>query len=192
MARRLMTRACAFLFVAILTAGMLTACTTIETGAYSAERANFSEYQTFSWINADPYVAAEDAAPVSPLARSMIAREIREQLVRIGFTYTDDREAADMLVSYTIGSRDKVRMDAYPVGYRGHWGWHTPRSHYYFRDVELKEYTQGTLGVDIFDNETGRPIWHGWAKKTVTDRDRQNPGPTIEKGVAQLFESFAG
>jgi hypothetical protein len=26
----------------------------------------------------------------------------------------------------------------------------------------------------------------------VTERDRQNPGPTIEKGIAQLFASFPG
>ena len=192
MTRRLITRACELVSIALLTAGMLTACTTIETGAYSDDRANFADYQTFSWINADPYVAADDAAQLSPLARSMIAAEIREQLVRIGFTYTEDRDAADMLVSYTIGARDKVRMDTYPVGFRGHWGWHTPYEHYFFRDVALENYTQGTLGVDIFENESGRPIWHGWAMKTVTERDRQNPGPTIEKGIAQLFASFPG
>lgn len=114
MTRRSMIRACEFLSIAMLAAGMLTACSTIETGAYAGERASFADYQTFSWINADPYVAADGAAPVS------------------------------------------------------------------------------SLGVDIFDNETGRPVWHGWAMKTVTEQDRQNRGPTIEKGIAQLFAAFPG
>lgn len=97
-----------------------------------------------------------------------------------------------MLVSYTIGARDKLRIESYPVEFRGHWGWHEPFGHYYFRHVELEHYTQGTLGVDIFDNENGRPVWHGWAQKTVTDSDRQDPEQTIERGIARLFASFPG
>jgi hypothetical protein len=44
--------------------------------------------------------------------------------------------------------------------------------------------------VDIFDNKSGKPVWHGWAEKTVTDSDRSNPGPAIKTGVGGIFESF--
>ncbi len=44
--------------------------------------------------------------------------------------------------------------------------------------------------MDIFDNESGKPVWHGWAEKTVTESDRDDPGPAIEEGIGKLFEAF--
>ncbi len=171
---------------------LLAGCATIETGSYADPGAAFDGFRTFSWIGESAHVAAVDEPAASPLVHSMIAAEIRKNLVSQGYVFTDERDEADMLVSYTIGTRDKLRMESYPVDFRGHWGWHKPYSHYYFRHVELEQYTQGTLGVDIFDNESGRPVWHGWAQKTVTDSDRQDPARTIERGVARLFASFPG
>ena len=115
---------------------------------------------------------------------------LQRQLELQGYTFAENGESADFSVAYTVGTRDKIRMESYPTGYRGHWGWHDPHSHYYFRKVSADNYTQGTLGVDIFDNETGKPVWHGWAEKTVTQSDRADPGPTIEEGIAKLFQSF--
>lgn len=167
-------------------------CATITTGSYSDPGVDISDFRTFSWIGDSAYVPPADEAAAIPPVHSMIAAGIRRQLVSLGYTYIDDREEADLLVSYTIGTRDKLRMESYPEDFRGHWGWHQPYSHYYFRHVEPEKYTEGTLGVDIFENETGRPVWHGWAQKTVTDSDRQDPERTIERGIARLFASFPG
>lgn len=169
---------------------LLGSCAAISTGSYVDETANFAAYRSFSWINEKPYIPTNTSIPVSALALSMIESGIRRQLEQKGYAFTEDRDTADVLVAYTVGTRDKMRMDSYPVGYRGHWGWHDPYDHYYFRRASAENYTQGTLGVDIFDNESGKPVWHGWAEKTVTKSDRSNPGPTIEEGVAKLFESF--
>lgn len=167
-------------------------CAAIKTGSYVDESADFQTYQSFSWIGTQPYVPAEGSSAINPLARTMIDNAIRDELQQQGFAFTTDREAADFLVAYTVGSRDKVRIESYPVSYRGHWGWHTPHSHYYFRKIEARNYTEGTLGVDLFDNETGRPVWHGWAQKTVTEQDRADPAPTIKAGIAKLFVAFPG
>lgn len=171
-------------------ASILGACATINTGSYVDDAADFATYQSFSWIADGPYIATASDVRVNPLALSMIETSLQAQLQQRGYQFIADREAADFLVAYTVGTRDKIRMESYPVGYRGHWGWHDPHSHYYFRHVSAENYTQGSLGVDIFDNETGKPVWHGWAEKTVTEDDRTNPGPTIKDGIAKLFESF--
>ncbi len=173
-------------------AAMMFGCTMINTGSYSDPAADFGEFRTFAWIGESAHVSSDLDAPASPLIHSMIADEIHKNLISRGYSYTADRDEADMLVSYTIGTRDKLRMESYPEDFRGHWGWHEPYSHYYFRHVELEQYTPGTLGVDIFDNESGRPVWHGWAQKTVTDSDRQDPERTIERGIARLFAAFPG
>lgn len=180
------------LTIVLVLAAVLGSCATIRTGAYSDETADFGAFESFSWLQDDPYVAPESGSAVNPLARKMIETAIRTELQNKGYRFTEKREDAGFLVAYTVGSRDKVRIESYPVDYRGHWGWHDPRSHYFFRDIKARNYTEGTLGIDIFDNETGKPVWHGWAQKTVTAEDRADPAPTINAGVAKLLAAFPG
>jgi hypothetical protein len=127
---------------------------------------------------------------ISPLTQSKIQDAIRIELEKQGFEFRDDRDEADFVVAYTVGARDKVRIDSYPADYRGRWGWHVDYSYYFVREVSAHTYTQGTLGVDIFDNDSNKPVWHGWAEKTITASDRADPSKTINVGVAKLFESF--
>jgi hypothetical protein len=174
----------------VLFAIFIGACATIQTGSHHDETTNFAAYQSFSWIDEDPYISGEAAVLVSPLAQQQIKDAIRNQLEQMGYLYTQDLGNADFAVSYTVGTREKISIDSYPVEYRGRWGWHVPYSYYSYRDVSAHSYTKGTLGVDIFDNESGKPVWHGWAEKTVTQSDRQDPTESIEEGVKLLFASF--
>lgn len=177
------------IFLLLLLASFLSSCETIRANSHFDETTNFDAYQSFSWIDDAPYISAQNSFPVSPLTQSMIKSEIQKRLEQMGYAYMDNRADADFVVAYTIGTRNEFRVDSYPGHYRGNWGWHVPYS-YYYHDYTVHTYTKGTLGVDIFDNESGKPVWHGWAEKTVTDSDRDDPGPAIEEGVAKLFETF--
>ncbi len=169
---------------------LIGACATIQTGSHYDETTNFAEYRSFSWIDEDPYITGEASLLVSPLAQQQIKDAIQIQLQQKGYSFTQDRGNADFVVSYTVGTREKIRIDSYPVEYRGRWGWHVPYSYYSYRDIPAHTYTKGTLGVDIFDNESSKPVWHGWAEKTVTESDRQDPTEAIEAGVRLLFADF--
>ena len=57
-------------------------------------------------------------------------------------------------------------------------------------ETAIRTELQGQGYFDLFDNETGKPVWHGWAQKTVTSRDRADPEPTINAGIAKLFAGF--
>ena len=178
-------------FIALmLLTSLLGACATIRTGSHFDETTDFGAYQSFSWIDDTPYISAENAFPVSALALSMVKSEIQAQLELKGYAYTDVRDNADFVVAFTVGTREEIRIDSYPADYRGRWGWHVPYSHYYYREISAHTYNKGTLGVDIFDNESGKPVWHGWAENTVTESDRDDPGPAIEEGIGKLFEAF--
>lgn len=169
---------------------VLGACATISTGSHFDNTADFGAYNSFSWIDDKPLIAAEDSIPISAMAQSKITAEVQRQLELAGYMFIDDRGAADLLVGITVGTRDQIRVDSYPRTYRGHWGWHVPYSYYQFHEISAHSYTKGTLGIDIFDTKSEKPVWHGWAEKTVTESDRQDPGPSIEAGIAKLFESF--
>ncbi len=178
------------LFTILLVPFLLIACATISTGSHYDKTTDFGAYKSFSWIDTSPLIASSNSRPVSARAQSIIAAEIRRQLEYAGYSYIDNRDAADFVVGFTVGTRDEIRIDSYPRYYRGHWGWHVPYSYYEFHEVSAHSYTKGTLGVDIFDSRSAKPVWHGWAEKTITSSDRQDPDTSIQAGIAKLFESF--
>jgi hypothetical protein len=169
---------------------LFTACSTISTGSHHDETTNFGAYQTFSWINEVPYISDDSTVRISPLTQSKIQQAIRAELERKDYSFTDERDSADFVVAYTVGTRDAIRVNSYPVAYRGAWGWHVRGSYYYIHETVEHSYTEGTLGVDIFDGKSSKPVWHGWAEKTITESDREDPSSVIREGVAKLFESF--
>lgn len=180
------------LFATILC--MLAGCSTMQTGAHLDETNSFGAYRTFSWIDEDPLVVASDGSgagmPVDPLTKTKIQRAIRAEFENTGYRFVEERDSADFVVAYTVGSREQISIDSYPELYRGAWGWHVRGSYFYAREFRAHSYTRGTLAIDVFDNTTKQPVWHGWAEKTVTTADRRDPGPAIEEAVRRLVESF--
>jgi hypothetical protein len=169
---------------------VVAACASIRTGSHFNETINFGAYKTFSWIDDVPYVVDDSGIRISPLTQDKIQRAIKSQLTLQGFSFIEEFGAGDFIVAFTVGTREKMRVTSYPSDYRGNWGWHVYGSHYYIREYTEHSYTEGTLGVDIFDGESKQPVWHGWAEKSITESDRKDPSAVILKGVAQLFESF--
>jgi hypothetical protein len=170
----------------------LQGCETIDAGSHYDETNDFGEYRSFSWIDDKPYIEGEGRSEVrvDPLTQTKIERAIRAELERKGYSFTEDRDDADFVVAYTVGTRNELTVDSYPYPYSGAWGWHVYGSHYYVREYREHSYTRGTLSVDVFDGESNSPVWHGWAEKTITGSDREDPSQTIIEAVARLFEEF--
>jgi len=168
----------------------LAACATISTGSHYDETTNFGAYQTFSWIDDAPYISDDSTVRLSPLTQSKIQQAIQTQLESKGYSFIEDRNSADFVIAYTVGTREKISVTSYPVGFHGSWGWHVHGSYYYVREYSEHRYTEGTLGVDIFDGKSSKPVWHGWAEKSITESDREDPSSVIKEGVAKLFQSF--
>ena len=178
--------------IVAITALLLSACSTLQVGSHFDETNNFGLYRSFSWIDESPYIQSpsRDAVTVSPLSQAKIERAIRRQFETMGYAFVADREKADFVVAYTVGTRREITIDSYPVLYRGPWGWHVYGSLYYPNEVHRHEYVRGTLAVDVFDARSRRPVWHGWAEKTVTYSDRKDPGPSIDAAVENLLLQF--
>ena len=114
---------------------------------------------------------------------------IAANLSGAGLQQVDDPENADLAVSFTLGSRDELRVDSYPMPYRtgvDRWTW--GRS--YYTDVTVREYTKGQFALDLFDVKQRAPVWHGKASKTITSADRSAPVETINEIVAEVLAEY--
>jgi Domain of unknown function (DUF4136) len=46
------------------------------------------------------------------------------------------------------------------------------------------------LSIDVFDNHTHRPVWHGWAKKDLSEKDIEQSEEPIRQSVAAVLSKF--
>jgi hypothetical protein len=165
---------------------LLVACDSIQTNSDFNPAFDFSNYHTFSWISDNPMIAASPT--VSPLTQGRVELAIIDVLQQKGIAFVSNPAQADFVVAFTAGSHQKYRVDTttYPVGYRGPYMWGMG----YYQDIDVHEYTQGRLSIDMFDTKLRQPVWHGWGTKSVTGSDRNNPAPVIQKAVAAILKDF--
>src|SRR6185503_9213597 len=103
-----------------------------------------------------------------------------------------DPAAADFVVDYTIGSRERTDVNTYPDPYVG-WGWGRRDwwgYPYWGNDVDVRQYREGTLSIDMFDARSHRPVWHGWAKKQLTRSDIASSQEPIRHAVDAVLKDF--
>ncbi|MDB2378454.1 DUF4136 domain-containing protein [Luminiphilus sp.] len=165
----------------------LSACSSMTVESDFNAGTDFSSYKTFAFISDKPLLTVYNA-PISPLFEGRVMRAVQDDLSAKGYEFVDDRENADFVVSFSIGGRDELRVSNYPSQYRGPttWTWGAP----YYTEVDVTNYTEGTLAIDIFDVASRAPVWHGWAVKTLYSEDRRNPTPLINDAVEAILEDF--
>jgi len=125
--------------------------------------ANFSQYQTFTFANAVP------PAGMDPVAYERIRMAVEQGLTGRGFTKAAE---GDLTVIITLGAQNRTDIDTWGV---------------FGRQVDVRQYTEGQLSVDVFDTKTKQPLWHGKATDTVGSS--LNP-EKIDKEVAKLMAQF--
>lgn len=184
--------------VSLLT--FLGACASTFEASYDYDRKhNFANYQTFAWISKNPMIVAETTRMVNPLLEGHIMSALKDGLTAKGFRHVMMPENADFVVSFTVGSRDKIKVDSYPTmsggyyagGPPGHWGWGGGYyGGYYGTETTVRQYTKGMLAVDIFDVRERRPVWHAVATKTIQESDREKAVETVNMAVNSILGGF--
>jgi hypothetical protein len=161
--------------------------TTMEALSDYDHSQDFSHYKTYAWMEDDPVMGARSASSgSSPLNSSRTVKAIQAELERKGYRKVEDRAAADFVVTYTIGARDRLDVESYPVPYRGPWLW----DWYAGRETSVRTYTEGVIAVDIFDAAKKSPVWHGWASKPITAEDVRHAAEEIPRAVRRILQRF--
>ncbi len=153
---------------------------------------DFASYRTWSFMSARPMILSTSAI-VNPLLEGRIMQAIRSEMDLKGFNHVNDPEGADVTVSFTVGSRDQVKVEQYPASYRMSYSRYYRGYGYgtsYGTETRVRQYTEGQLAIDIFDVEKHTPAFHGSASKVLTSRDRDNPEALIGSVVTEALLGF--
>ncbi len=172
---------------ALLLCALATGCESMTTATDHDSSFNFSGYHKFSWISHSPLVSK--TPQTSPLAEGRIENAVKTVLSQKGFQYVENPNDADFVLAFTIGSRQQVRVTSnpYAVGYgAGPYMWGRP----YYQDIDVHQFTEGRLAIDIFDVKMKQPVWHGHATKSISNADQKNAEELINKAVAAILKTF--
>ena len=187
--RRVLMLATAFLSLGLV------ACASGFKATYDSDPSHdFSGYQTFAWMSANPMIVGPTNRMPNPLLEPKIMAAVENGLMAKGYNKVDDPEAADFVLSFTVGSREEIQVNSYPAtyagyGYRGAWGWGGP---YYGMPTEtqVRQYQKGMLALDVFDVKEHRPVFHAVAEKSITESDRKKADETIQAAVDAVLQAF--
>ncbi len=140
--------------------------------------AEFDRYQTYAWMKHASGTqdgvkhSIPTGGPFDKRARAAADQNLAEK----GLQLTQD--SPDLLVIYHIGTQEKIQATSYGYSYY-------PYSYgYYGHRVDIYQYTEGTLVLDLVDAETDQLVWRGY----VTDTIQHNPDP--QRVEARLDEAF--
>lgn len=148
---------------------------------------DFSTFRTFGFFQP---LATDREGYQSLISQQLVASAERELTAR-GLQRTDSNP--DLLVNFSARLDQRLRVTQAPGVPRSALNPHR-RGLYNtwpgYQRTEIREYTQGTLGIDIVDAARRQLVWEGFALSTVTQRTTDNIGPVLDSAVTDIFRDF--
>jgi hypothetical protein len=181
------------LIIMLALVGVIAGCVSTQQARVDFDRnkeISTSHYKTFAWLSETKVLA--EPIDVNPVMKVRIDNAIEQAFIAKGYQLISDAEQADFTISYTMGSRDKVKVDTLPVMYRTSFLW----GHRYYgglgisHGTHVRNYTEGKLAIDVYDVKSRQPVWHGWAVQRIKPAEQDNPSKAIKMVVEQVVAQF--
>jgi Domain of unknown function (DUF4136) len=151
--------------------------------------ANFASYRTYNFA---PELGT-DRGGYSTLVTGHFKRAVSREMEARGYALAADRP--DLLVNFYTSVRERTDVNSTPritlgAGYYGYrYGLYTAWP-LYDSDVTTTHQQVGTANVDVVDAARKQLIWEGATEGRLTQGMLNDPGPAIDKAVADVFTKY--
>lgn len=150
--------------------------------------ADFSAYATYNYQT--PLDTDKEDGTRSILSNYLINAVDREMQAR-GYRKTDN---PDLEIQSTLNTKEKITsrssgptVGAGYYGYRGRAGYGTT---IVYSDPQIRQYTEGTLNVDLVDNAADELAWEGVAIGRIRDEALADIESAANRVVGEIFLRF--
>lgn len=163
---------------------LISACSSIKVTTDYDTHVDFSTYKTFAF-----YKPSIDKSEVSDLDKKRILRALETELLAQGFTKADN---PDLLVSFFTKSRERVDVNQNNIGFGwGYgWGWNPWMYGGGVNNVNVSQFTEGTLFVDFIDAKKKELIWQGIGTGALRNENRAKKELRIQEFVKEIVARF--
>lgn len=155
--------------------------------------ADFSKYRTYAWGKSE--VDVSNPLYDSDLIDKRIQSAVDDEFARRGIIQTN--QDPDVIVRFHTFTEEKKRMNSsmypysyrfYPFGFYPFFGWAYAYPYPWMNQPAVSEYTEGTLILDILDQDTGELVWRGSVSGNV--EDTSDLRKQIDKGIRAIMKKY--
>ena len=163
------------------------ACSSVKVKYDFDKGADFSSLRTYEWI------AKPDTQNVSPAKKrrrvfldQLIRNAASKELAAKGFRV--DPGNPDFLVIYHIDIKDQLNASDWGYSHSGDWSYWGLSG----QDVDVQQYREGVLIIDMVDAASKQLIWRGFAQKALPEKmpPPEEVEKKVDKLVAAILEKF--
>jgi len=171
-------------FLLVCSILLLSACSAIKVSTDYDAAIDFKKYKTFAFFK--PGI---DKAEISDLDKKRILRAIEFELEAKGMLKSEN---PDMLVSIFTKSRERVQVSQnnFGYGYGFGWGWNPWMMNGLQSNVNVSQYSEGTLFVDFIDKAKKELIWQGVGTGALRIQNREKKEARIKEFVKEIIARF--
>lgn len=178
-----------FLGLPLLLFLFITSCSSVRVLSDYDQKADFNGYTSYAF-----YKTGIDKAQISDLDKKRILRAIEAEMSSRGFVKS---EKPDLLVS--IFTKEQERVDIYNnnFGWGGAWGWGYnpwawgPGFGWGRGGSGVSTSTQGSLYIDLIDNNSKELVWQGKGEGTLSNTNNiAKKEARIKEFVSQILEQY--
>ena len=159
---------------------ILTSCSSVRVVSDYDTKVDFTSYKTFAF-----YKKGIDKASVSDLDKKRIMRAVEAELVAKGFSKSVN---PDILVSIFTKSREQVNVSDNNIGIG--WGWGYNPWFYGRTNININQYTEGTLFIDFIDKKTNELIWQGIGSGAMKMSNIEKKEERINEFVYKIISTY--
>ena len=168
-----------FLFSVVL----FSSCNSVKVVADYDSKADFNSYKTFAF-----YKPGIDKATISDLDKKRVLRAIESELLAKGFMKAEN---PDMLVSFFTKSRERVNVNQNNnTGFGWGFGWNPWMMNGMNNNINVSQFTEGTLFVDFIDAKKKELVWQGIGTGALKIDNRENKDARIKEFVKEIISKF--
>lgn len=172
------------LMVACLVAGCATGPRIVSNADPDAD---FGQYRTFTFQT--PLGTDRSSGTRTLVSHHLMEAVTREMELR-GYALGD--QAADLTVNFYVSTQEKLDVRQVPApGWGGFYGY---RYGYYGvwsgYGTEVRQYTEGTLAVDVIDTKKDQLVWEGAVIGRVRDTGDDGLQQRIQQAITDLFARY--
>ena len=159
---------------------ILTSCSSVKVVTDYDTKVDFTSYKTFAF-----YKKGIDKASVSDLDKKRIMRAVEAELVAKGFSKSTN---PDILISIFTKSREQVNVSDNNIGIG--WGWGYNPWFYGRTNININQYTEGTLFIDFIDKNTNELIWQGIGSGAMKMSNIEKKEERINEFVYKIISTY--
>lgn len=153
---------------------------------------DFSKVHSYNFIDR---AKLRDMTPLTDdITRNRIENAVDKSMKLKQFTLEPDKSKADVLVSYHVTTKDKQDIQTYNVGVNSCWncwGRGPGMGMGYGTDVRVKNYTEGTLIIDMIDTKSNESVWRGTLSAKISNlKTQQERIDAINYAVTTILAQF--